>query len=122
MKIDTLAFIQNLLQHNQPVTVFHPHSPILVPTVIHAASDSFYKISSEALLVLESLVKVLRPLDTPDNAASGGGTAAEYQRYVKQVLLASIAASLLSKLTNRHLLLLYLLLLLIRSTTAVMFA
>ena len=79
MKIDTLAFIQNLLQHNKPVTVFHPHSPILVPTIITAVSDPFYKISSEALLVLESLVRVLRPLDTPD------GSGNEHQKYVKQV-------------------------------------
>jgi hypothetical protein len=63
MKIDTLAFIQHLLQHNQPATVFHPHSKVLVPTVINAVSDPFYKISSEALLVLESLVNVLRPMD-----------------------------------------------------------
>ena len=63
MKIDTLAFIQHLLQHNQPVTVFHPHSKVLVPAVINAVSDPFYKISSEALLVLETLVTVLRPMD-----------------------------------------------------------
>lgn len=79
MKLDSLGFIQNLLQYNEPVTVFHPHSPVLVPTVIGAVSDSFYKISSEALLVLESLVKVIRPLDSPDNPAS------EHQKYVTQV-------------------------------------
>ncbi len=35
--------------------------------IIQAVGDPFYKISSEALLVLESLVKVLRPLDQPTN-------------------------------------------------------
>ena len=63
MKIDTLSFVQHLLQNQcQSPTVFHPHAPVLVPAVIAAVSDPFYKISSEALLVLESLVKVLRPL------------------------------------------------------------
>ena len=40
-------------------TVFHPHAAVLVPAVIAAVSDTFYKISSEALVVLQLLVKVL---------------------------------------------------------------
>merc|ERR1719370_2843653 len=63
MKIDTLSFIQALLTGHDP-TVFHPHASILVPAVIAAVSDTFYKISSEALVVLQLLVKVLRPLDS----------------------------------------------------------
>ena len=63
MKIDTLSFIQTLLAGHHP-TVFHPHAPVLVPAIITAVSDSFYKISSEALVVLQLLVKVLRPLDS----------------------------------------------------------
>jgi cullin-associated NEDD8-dissociated protein 1 len=64
MKIDTLSFVQHLLQNLASMPqVFHPHAPILVPAIIAAVSDPFYKISSEALLVLESLVKVLRPLN-----------------------------------------------------------
>merc|ERR1712226_829745 len=63
MKIDTLSFVQHLLQNQgQMPSVFHPHAPVLVPAIIAAVSDPFYKISSEALLVLESLVRVLRPL------------------------------------------------------------
>eukprot|EP00096_Caligus_rogercresseyi_P003100 TRINITY_DN1567_c0_g1_i2.p1 TRINITY_DN1567_c0_g1~~TRINITY_DN1567_c0_g1_i2.p1 ORF type:complete len:1243 (+),score=465.99 TRINITY_DN1567_c0_g1_i2:109-3837(+) len=61
MKIDTVAFIQHLLTHHPPA-VFHAHVPVLVPAIIASVSDPFYKISSEALLVLESLVKVIRPL------------------------------------------------------------
>ena len=38
--------------------MFHPHASLLVPAVISAVSDPFYKISSEALLVLQLLVKV----------------------------------------------------------------
>ena len=52
MKIDTLSFIQSLLTNHHP-TVFHPHAPILVPAIISSVSDSFYKISSEALVVLQ---------------------------------------------------------------------
>jgi len=63
MKIDTLSFIQCLLSGHHP-TVFHPHASTLVPAIISAVSDSFYKISSEALVVLQLLVKVLRPLDS----------------------------------------------------------
>merc|ERR1719150_1780756 len=61
--IDTLSFIQALLTGHHP-TVFHPHAQVLVPAVIAAVSDTFYKISSEALVVLQLLVKVLRPLDS----------------------------------------------------------
>ena len=74
MKIDTLSFIQVscilvllcftitarfqcLLSSHHP-TVFHPHAAILVPAIIAAVSDTFYKISSEALVVLQLLVKV----------------------------------------------------------------
>ena len=58
MKIDTLAFVQHLLASQHPSAVFHPHAPILLPVIISAVGDPFYKISSEALLVLESLVLV----------------------------------------------------------------
>ena len=65
MKIDTLSFVQHLLQNQgQSPSIFHPHAPVLVPAIISAVSDPFYKISSEALLVLESLVKILRPFHT----------------------------------------------------------
>ena len=63
MKIDTLSFIQCLLTGHHP-TVFHPHAHVLVPAIITAVSDTFYKFSSEALVVLQLLVKVLRPLDS----------------------------------------------------------
>ena len=63
MKIDTLSFIQCLLTGHHPA-VFQPHAQVLVPAIITAVSDTFYKISSEALVVLQLLVKVLRPLDS----------------------------------------------------------
>jgi len=68
MKIDTLAFINCLLLHHPP-PVFHPHVPVLVPPIVAAVGDPFYKITSEALLVTQNLVKVIRPLDIKCNFA-----------------------------------------------------
>lgn len=62
MKIDALGFVCSLLQGHNP-QVFHPHIPVLVPLVVNAVFDPFYKIATEALLVLQQLVKVIRPLD-----------------------------------------------------------
>ncbi|XP_071033153.1 cullin-associated NEDD8-dissociated protein 1 isoform X2 [Parasteatoda tepidariorum] len=62
MKIDTLTFLNCVLTHHPP-EVFHSHIAALVPPLVHAVGDVFYKITSEALLVLQQLVKVLRPLD-----------------------------------------------------------
>lgn len=64
MKIDTLIFMHCLLTTHPP-DVFHPHMTVLMAPVIAAVNDSFYKITAEALLVLQQLVKVIRPLDAP---------------------------------------------------------
>ena len=63
MKIDTLVFVNLLLINHSPI-VFHPHIDMLVGPVILAISDPFYKITSEALLVTQQLVRVIRPLDS----------------------------------------------------------
>ncbi|XP_018320590.1 cullin-associated NEDD8-dissociated protein 1 isoform X2 [Agrilus planipennis] len=63
MKIDALVFIHCLLVTHPP-EVFHPHMAVLLPPVINAVGDSFYKITAEALLVLQELVKVIRPIGT----------------------------------------------------------
>lgn len=61
MKIDALGFLCLMLQsHN--AQVFHPHIEVLVPLVVNSVFDPFYKIATEALLVLQQLVKVMRPL------------------------------------------------------------
>lgn len=62
MKIDTLTFLHCLLTHHNP-EVFHLHIASFVPPIIYSVGDAFYKITSEALLVLQQLVKVIRPLD-----------------------------------------------------------
>ncbi|XP_069960266.1 cullin-associated NEDD8-dissociated protein 1 [Cherax quadricarinatus] len=62
MKIDTLAFVHCLLIHHSG-EVFHPHISELLPPVVTCVADPFYKITAEALLVLQQIVKVIRPLD-----------------------------------------------------------
>lgn len=62
MKIDTLAFVHCLLVHHSG-DIFHPYIGELLPPVVTCVADPFYKITSEALLVLQALVKVIRPLD-----------------------------------------------------------
>ncbi|KHN71863.1 Cullin-associated Nedd8-dissociated protein 1 [Toxocara canis] len=39
----------------------HPHMSVLVPLIVRAVGDSFYKVSAEALTVTLSLIRVLRP-------------------------------------------------------------
>ncbi|XP_076759288.1 cullin-associated and neddylation-dissociated 1 isoform X1 [Xylocopa sonorina] len=62
MKIDTLAFVHTLLITHQP-EAFHAHMAVLAPPIIAAVGDPFYKITAEALLVLQQLVQVIRPHD-----------------------------------------------------------
>ncbi|XP_064931912.1 cullin-associated NEDD8-dissociated protein 1 [Columba livia] len=64
MRIDTLSFLHVLLCNHEP-EVFHPHIKTLLPPVVACIGDPFYKITSEALLVTQQLVKVIRPLDKP---------------------------------------------------------
>ncbi|CAH1772992.1 unnamed protein product [Owenia fusiformis] len=82
MKIDTLSFLNCVLLHHNPV-VFHPHVPVLLPPVIAAIGDPFYKITSEALLVTQQMVKVIRPLEQP--------TAFSFAPYVKEIYTATLS-------------------------------
>lgn len=66
MKIDALGFVYCMLAGHSP-QVFHPHIKTLVPLVEAAVFDPFYKIATEALLVLQQLVKVIRPLNIQTN-------------------------------------------------------
>ena len=63
MKIDTLNFLTVLLTQHSP-SVLHPHIGAIIPAVVSSVDDSFYKITSEALLVLQLIVKTIRPLGT----------------------------------------------------------
>lgn len=60
MKIDALVFVQELIKTHEP-TIFYPQVHVLLPAVITAVGDSFYKIASEALALLSQLVCVIRP-------------------------------------------------------------
>ncbi|KAE9531930.1 hypothetical protein AGLY_010132 [Aphis glycines] len=62
MKIDTLSFIHCVLTSHAP-EIFHPWVEQLIPPIITAVGDPFYKITAEALIVLQEIVKVIRPLD-----------------------------------------------------------
>ncbi|XP_073447845.1 cullin-associated NEDD8-dissociated protein 1-like isoform X1 [Aquarana catesbeiana] len=62
MRLDTLAFL-NVILNSHPPECFQPHLPALLPPVVTCISDPFYKITSEALLVAQQLVRVIRPLE-----------------------------------------------------------
>ncbi|XP_061474480.1 cullin-associated NEDD8-dissociated protein 1-like isoform X4 [Rhineura floridana] len=64
MKIDTLSFLHVVLC-NHSREVFHLHVKALLRPVVICIGDPFYKIMSEALLVTQQLVKIIRPLDVP---------------------------------------------------------
>ncbi|KAJ4918525.1 hypothetical protein JOQ06_022826 [Pogonophryne albipinna] len=60
MRIDALSFLHVLLLSHPP-EAFQPHMQVLLPPVVSCVEDSFYKITSEALLVVLQLVRVMRP-------------------------------------------------------------
>lgn len=60
MRMDALVFLQELLKMHPP-TIFQPRVPDILPPVLAAVSDSFYRIASEALTLLSSLIRVMRP-------------------------------------------------------------
>lgn len=62
MKIDTLQFVHTVLVHHPP-EVAHAHIAALLPSLLTAVSDPFYKITSEALLVLQQLVFLFRSIN-----------------------------------------------------------
>uniref|UniRef100_A0A8C5CGW6 Cullin associated and neddylation dissociated 1 n=1 Tax=Gadus morhua TaxID=8049 RepID=A0A8C5CGW6_GADMO len=65
LKIDALACLYVVLC-NHPATAFHPHVSALVPPLVACVGDPFYKITSEALLVTQQLVKVRPDSDSFD--------------------------------------------------------
>lgn len=79
MRVDALSFLHVLLLSHPP-QAFQPHLQVLLPPVVACMEDSFYKITSEALLVTQQLVQVMRPLE---RTAAGGGF--DPKPFVKQV-------------------------------------
>uniref|UniRef100_H2YRC2 TATA-binding protein interacting (TIP20) domain-containing protein n=1 Tax=Ciona savignyi TaxID=51511 RepID=H2YRC2_CIOSA len=58
MKIDALNFIHVLLTNHEP-TVILPYVKALSPLIVVCVKDPFYKITSDALLAMQDLVKVV---------------------------------------------------------------
>uniref|UniRef100_A0AAQ4P781 TATA-binding protein interacting (TIP20) domain-containing protein n=1 Tax=Gasterosteus aculeatus aculeatus TaxID=481459 RepID=A0AAQ4P781_GASAC len=56
LKIDALSCL-HVIMVTHPAHAFHAHVPALVPPVVACVGDPFYKITSEALLVTQQLVK-----------------------------------------------------------------
>ncbi|VDN94136.1 unnamed protein product [Brugia pahangi] len=61
MKIDTLTFLSGALCTHSPEKL-HAYMDVLVPLIVRAVSEQFYKVSAEALTVTTSLIRVLRPV------------------------------------------------------------
>jgi cullin-associated NEDD8-dissociated protein 1 len=66
LKITALTFLYALLQTHDDSMRFYKHIKLMLPLIIAHANDTFYKIASEALLVLQELVKIIRPKSTVD--------------------------------------------------------
>uniref|UniRef100_A0A8C6LIH0 TATA-binding protein interacting (TIP20) domain-containing protein n=1 Tax=Nothobranchius furzeri TaxID=105023 RepID=A0A8C6LIH0_NOTFU len=79
MRIDALSFFNVLLLSHPPQT-FQPHMQVLLPAVLACVEDSFYKITSEALLVTQQLIKLMRPQEPTAVSA-----AFDPKPYVKEV-------------------------------------
>ncbi|KAH7701290.1 Cullin-associated NEDD8-dissociated protein 1, partial [Aphelenchoides avenae] len=60
MKINTLHFVTVALNTHEPATLY-PHVPVLSALITEAVKDSFYKIAAEALIAVQSLIRVQRP-------------------------------------------------------------
>ncbi|CAG0913840.1 unnamed protein product [Notodromas monacha] len=90
MRMETLSFLYRLLSSVHP-SAFHAHIAVLLPPVITAVGDSFYKITSEALLVTQQLVKIMRPLD--EASESSGFDFAPYVNEVYQATLHRLRAA-----------------------------
>ncbi|XP_023667069.1 cullin-associated NEDD8-dissociated protein 2 [Paramormyrops kingsleyae] len=83
MKIDALSFLYVLLCNQSP-DAFHPHISVILPPVVLCIEDPFYKITSEALLVTQQIVKILRPLEKPQSSTF------DTRPYVKDLFAATL--------------------------------
>uniref|UniRef100_A0A7N6ACR5 TATA-binding protein interacting (TIP20) domain-containing protein n=1 Tax=Anabas testudineus TaxID=64144 RepID=A0A7N6ACR5_ANATE len=84
MRIDALSFFHVLLLSHPP-QAFQPHMQVLLPPVVACVEDSFYKITSEALLVSQQLVRVMRPQGQSATAA-----AFDPKPFVREVFAATL--------------------------------
>uniref|UniRef100_A0A8P4K735 TATA-binding protein interacting (TIP20) domain-containing protein n=1 Tax=Dicentrarchus labrax TaxID=13489 RepID=A0A8P4K735_DICLA len=90
MRIDALSFFHVLLLSHPP-QAFQPHMQVLLPPVVACVEDTFYKITSEALLVAQQLVRVMRPQG--QTATAGGFDPKPFIREVFSVTLKRLKAT-----------------------------
>ncbi|KAL8770901.1 MAG: hypothetical protein Q9209_003552 [Squamulea sp. 1 TL-2023] len=60
LRIEALQLVTAICD-NHSSTIIAPHAPILIPAMTAAVRDKYFKVSSEAIVAVESLVKVLTP-------------------------------------------------------------
>ncbi|XP_027135040.1 cullin-associated NEDD8-dissociated protein 2 [Larimichthys crocea] len=90
MRIDALSFFHVLLLSHPP-QAFQPHMQVLLPPVVACVEDSFYKITAEALLVTQQLVRVMRPQG--QTATAGGFDPKPFVKEVFSVTLRRLKAT-----------------------------
>lgn len=73
---DTLSFIHYILASHQ-VQALQPHITEIIPLILNTIDHDYYKISVEGLLVLQELIKVMRPLNTSSNC--------NYELFIKDI-------------------------------------
>lgn len=61
---------------------------VLLPPVVSCVEDSFYKITSEALLVTQQLVRVMRPQG--QSSAAGGFNPTPFVREVTELFYITV--------------------------------
>jgi hypothetical protein len=70
LKLEVLLFLNVLFSMHDDAVAFQKHFDVLVRAVVIAAGENFYKITSEALLVLIELIKAVRPLPSTSTSVN----------------------------------------------------
>ena len=69
VRTNTLSSVHcSLVSHSHPVDVVQPHVEALLPALLQCANDTFYKVTSEALLALQQLTKIVRSGELEEHA------------------------------------------------------
>lgn len=87
LRIEALRLMSAVCD-NHSSSVIAPFIPVLVPAVATAVKDKYFKVSSEALMTVESLIKVLTP---PRSAGAEQKTRAFVEKLYNVVLERALA-------------------------------
>lgn len=88
MRLETLQLLSAICDTHSS-KVITPYIGIIVPSIVISAEDKYYKVSSEALLTLESIIKVL----TPPRSAGTEQQRKTYLNDIYDVVLARAVAA-----------------------------